>query len=74
MIPLIFFNRTDKFSQYLPRNPNAFHMKSQNAIVTNRNQDPRSKDKAPALTDCSTPQRYDRVPIDVDARNVLAFQ
>lgn len=34
---------------------------------------PRSKDKAPALTDCSTPQRYERVPIEVDARNVLAF-
>lgn len=37
---------------------------------------PRSKDKAPALTDCSTPQQYDRVSIDVDARarNVLLDQ
>ena len=38
--------------------------------VTTPGRRPRSKDKAPALTDCSTP-RYDRVPTDVDARNVL---
>lgn len=31
---------------------------------TTSGQGPRSKDKAPALTDCSTPQRYDRVPIE----------
>lgn len=41
--------------------------------ATTSGQCPRSKDKAPALTDCSTPQRYERVPIEVDARNVLAF-
>lgn len=41
--------------------------------ATGFGQCPRSKDKAPALTDCSTPQRYERVPIEVDARNVLAF-
>jgi len=34
---------------------------------------PRSKDKAPALTDCSTPQQIARIPADVRAKRHLSF-
>lgn len=39
---------------------NVFGPYTRNCDRDNPRWDPRNKDKAPALTDCSTPQRYDR--------------